>query len=77
MSADLDGFGPLAHLTDLLDYESEVLSQFMNLDLSFYFSAILPIQSHKTKLEALRQLILKFVYEKMADLVRMHNLLIF
>jgi hypothetical protein len=42
-----------AHLTDLLDYESEALSQFMNLGLSFWYRMTLPIPSHKAKLEAL------------------------
>jgi hypothetical protein len=36
-------FGPLTHLTDLLDYESEALNQFMNLGVSFCYRAILPI----------------------------------
>jgi hypothetical protein len=57
-----------AHLTDLLDYESETLSQFMNLGLSFCYRATEPIQSHKAKPEALCQLTLRLVNHKTSDL---------
>jgi hypothetical protein len=46
-------------LTDILDYEFEALSQFMNLDVSFWYRVIELIQSHKTKLETLSQLVFR------------------
>jgi hypothetical protein len=57
-----------AHLTDLLDYEYEVFGQFMNLCVSFWFMAILPIQLHKVKPEALCQLTLRLVNQKISEL---------
>jgi hypothetical protein len=59
-------FGLLAHLTNFLDYGFEALSQFMNLGVFFYFRMTLPIQAHKTKLEALCQLILRLVNQKIS-----------
>jgi hypothetical protein len=40
-------------LTDLLDYESETLSQFINLGVLFISKAAQPIQTHKVKPKAL------------------------
>jgi hypothetical protein len=51
--SEISEFNSHAHLTDLLDYESEALSQFMNLGVSFWYMMTLPIQSHKGKPEAL------------------------
>jgi hypothetical protein len=65
-------------LTDLLDYEFEALSQFMNLGVLFWYRATEPIQSHKTELEALSQLVLR-VGESgdLTNLTRIHIPLIF
>jgi hypothetical protein len=57
-----------AHLTDILDYESEALSQFMNISVSFYHRATELIQSHKANPEALCQLTLRLVNQKTSDL---------
>jgi hypothetical protein len=40
-------------LTNLLNYESEVLCQFMNLGVFFISKTTQPIRSHKVKSEAL------------------------
>jgi hypothetical protein len=63
----INEFGSLAHLTDLLDYEYEALSRFMNLDVSFWFRTTLPIKSHKTKPEVLCQLALRLVNQKISE----------
>jgi hypothetical protein len=65
-------------LTDILDYEFEVLSQFINLSVSFWYRATELIQSHKTKLEALSQLVLRVGKSgDLTNLTRIYILLIF
>jgi hypothetical protein len=56
-----------AQLTDLLDYEFKALDQFMNLGMSFWYRTTLPIQSHKTKLKALFQLVLRLVNRNISE----------
>jgi hypothetical protein len=56
-------------LTDILDYEFEAISQFMNLGMSFWYRVTEPIQSHKTKLEALSQLVLRV--DELGDLTNL------
>jgi hypothetical protein len=57
-----------ACLTNILDYESETLNQFMNLSVSFWYRVTLPIQSHKSEHEALYQLALRLVNQKTSEL---------
>jgi hypothetical protein len=61
-----------AHLIDHLDYESEVLGQFMNLSVSFCYTATLPIQSHKNELKVLCQLTLSLVNQKISEFNLVH-----
>jgi hypothetical protein len=65
-------------LTDLLDYEFEVLSQFMNLGMSFLYRATELIQLHKIKLKALSQLVLRVGESRdLTNLTHIHIPLIF
>jgi hypothetical protein len=68
MNQKISNLNSHAHLADLLDYESEALSQFMNLGVSFCYRVTEPIQSHKAKHEALCQLTLRLVNQKTSDL---------
>jgi predicted RNA-binding protein Jag len=51
-------------LIDILDYESEALSQFINLGASSISKETQSIQSHKVKPEALASLTLRLVHQK-------------